>query len=479
MKIGRNEPCPCRSGRKYKFCHLDKPLPKFADTINQRSIKDRNIILLNAIVDIFGFNKGKTWDDFRWEMSNDQVRELYKVVGWLWPSNTDIIPLLPKASTKLRGFYMGETKPDFNAILQNIVRYSLYTDEILVASPFMNPKILAPDYSPLVHPELYKQDTLEMIAFIFRLAPWIETGLVNLIPNPTDFDPSLRNTVWKMAEKRWVDQKLDLSQETLDELEPRGKRLLEKTMYRLTKEQLAISIKRALPQLTDKQVIDQIEYTQRLRENDPMIVNQELPEGGELQIMRYGANLELAMYIGQLTGSYLYTDRQEQWKEILSSAQTSESEGDVWSPLTKTFHDLEFNFLNNIDPQFALRLKEEGRLDTFRGFLRKVWTKIEGNPSYEQANKLSREFSEELHEEYAKTKEEWVQIDKNLLKWVTGSGGVAAIISGGMNWQIPAAGFCITAVGKLLEARTDRRNFKQTVPLAVFLDLEKKGKILE
>jgi uncharacterized protein YchJ len=27
-KIGRNEPCPCGSGKKYKKCHINNPLPE-------------------------------------------------------------------------------------------------------------------------------------------------------------------------------------------------------------------------------------------------------------------------------------------------------------------------------------------------------------------------------------------------------------------------------------------------------------------
>jgi len=484
MKIGRNDPCPCGSGRKYKKCCLNKqPSSSPSSVLANRSIRERNLILLSAIWDIFGFSKGKSWNDVRREMSNDQIRELYRVVGWLWSLDTDIISLLPKPDSKLRGFYMGETKPDFLAILQNIVRYSLYTDEILVVSPFMNPRCLAQDFNPLVHPELYKQDTLEMVYFVLKLFPWIESGIVNLIPDPADFDYSLRKAVWGMAEKRWKEQGLELSKETLAEIEPRGKRMLEKTMYRLPKDQLAISIKRALPQLTDKQLADQIEYVQKLRKKDPMIIDQELPPSGELHITRYGANLELGLYIGQLTGSYLYTDKTEQWDEILSSKQTSPSEPEVWSPLTKSFQSLEFNFLDKIDPQFAYRLKEEGRLDRFRHFLRKVWVDIGGNPSVDQADKLAREYGDELQEEYAKTKEEWAQIDKDLLKWLSGSTGISAVIStlakGGLDWQIPTAGFCITGVLKLLQSRTDRKNFRQNVSLAVFLDLEKKGKLIQ
>lgn len=483
MKIGRNQPCPCGSGKKYKKCHLNVvPVPRTNPNLN-RTIKERNIILYNAIIDIFGFNKGKTWNDFRRDMSDDQVRELYRVYGWLWPLETDIIGLLPKPSKQLRGLYIGETKADLSSILRNVVRYSLYTDEILIVNPFINPRILAPKFNPIENPSQYKQDTLEMVYFLFQLAPWIESGIVSMVPNPTDFDSDLRKSVWTMAEKRWEEQKLELSEETIAELEPRGKESLAKFMYRLPKDKLEITIRRALPNLSDKAVADQIDYVQKLRHNNPLLLDQEVPDGGDLQIMRYGANLELGLYMGQLTGSYLYTDRRDQWNEILSVEQNSSAEPEVWSPLTDSFQSLEFSFLNRIDPSFALKLKEEGRLEGFRSFLRRVWISIGGNPSAKEAMTLAREFGDELQDQYGKTKEEWSKIDKDLITWLTGSTGITtitdAVIKGGMDWQAPALGFCISGVLSLLKSRTDRKNFRQNVPLAVFLDLEKKEKLLK
>jgi len=483
MKIGRNELCPCGSGKKYKNCHLNAPTPTSNVNHNlDRPIRDRNIIFLNAIIDIFGFNKGKTWDDIRREMTDDQVRELYRVYGWLWPLETDVISLLPEPSKKLRGLYIGETKPNLNSIVRNIVRHSLYTDEVLVVNPFMNPRILASKFNPIENPSQYKQDTLEMIYFIFQLAPWIESGVVNMIPNPADYDQELRTSVWSMAEKRWKEQGLELLPETLAELEPRGKEVIAKTLYRLPKDKLEISIRRALPDLDDKSVASQIAYVQKLRKESPLLLDQDLPEGGELQIMRYGANLELGLYLGQLTGSYLYTDVKEQWREILSAKQDN-SESELWSPLTNSFQSLEFTFLNKIDPSFALKLKEDGRLETFRNFLRRVWLSIGGNPSYDQSNSLARQFGDELAEEYRKTKEEWKQIDKDIIKFLTGSTGVItitdAIAKGGMSWQVPAMGFCVNGVLELLKARMGRKSFTNNVPLAVFLDLETKGKLLK
>ncbi len=347
----------------------------------------------------------------------------------------------------------------------------------------MNPRIIAPKYNPIENPSQYKQDTLEMVYFLFQLAPWIESGIVNMIPNPVDFDSELRKSVWSMAEKRWKEQNLELSEETMSELEPRGKESLAKFMYRLPEDKLEISIRRALPNLSDKAVKEQIDYVQELRHNNPLLLDQIIPEDGDLQIMRMGANLELGLYMGQLTGSYLYTDRKDQWNEILSAKQNSSAEPELWSPLTNSFQSLEFSFLNKVDPAFALRLKEQGRLETFRNFLRKVWIGIESAHSDKDSLRLAREFGDELHDQYGRTKEEWSKIDKELITWLTSSTGVTtitdAIVKGGMDWQAPALGFCINGVLSLLRARTDRKNFKQNVPLAVFLDLEKKGKLFK
>jgi len=61
-----------------------------------------------------------------------------------------------------------------------------------------------------------------------------------------------------------------------------------------------------------------------------------------------------------------------------------------------------------------------------------------------------------------------------LLKWTTGSGGIAAILTGGMKWEIPALGFCIAAIGELLGTKYSRERFRKAIPMSVFLDLKNK-----
>lgn len=480
MNIGRNDRCPCGSGLKYKRCHLGKPLDVYPEPFKGRSIRERNLILLDAIGDIF-FGKGEDWETMRHTITEDKVKEFYRVVAWLWPPQTDITPLLPKPDATLRGLYTGDTRPQ--EILQNIVRYSLYTEEIIVVSPFLAPLTMKPEFSPIYAPGKYRQDTLELIYFAYALAPWIEAGIVNMIPNPMDFDFRLRKEIYGMAEKRYESNKAQYDTELHEMSEEEGKKEFKRMYLRIPEEALRRKMKDFKPNATQKEIDDQVGYMLRQRKNDPLLLDEEMTGEAEIRIKRMGANLELGLYLGQATGSYLYTNRKFQWNEIMSAKQQTTDDSDLWSPLTRAFQTLDFTFLNDVDAGFAYKLKEKGRLGGFRNYLRKVWHKIEENNTPAQANSAAREFSDELHEEHRKTKEEWAKIDKEIVSWTLGTTGVSTLItpliSGGLDWIVPALGFSITGVGQLLSARYKKKEFRANVPLAVLLDLEKKHKLLK
>lgn len=485
MKISRNDRCPCGSGKKFKLCCNLLPEETRPRTNQNRPIRERNLILLSALDDIFGFKKGISWDDFRRDLSDGQVQEFYEFIDWLWPIETDVLSLLPPPSDTLRGFYIGETKP--YEIVNNILRYSLYTDEIVVTNPFHHPRTIAPEYNPIVNPSQYKQDTLEMVFFVAALSPWIAAGIVHLIPNPADYDYELRREVWRLAEKRFegVDPYKSLSSEERAQIEVEGKEMLLRTISRLPEEAQISQIKRALPNITDDEIKGQLEYIREQRKNHKLWLDQPLPEDGELRIMRLGANLELGLFIAQLTGSYLYTNRKSQWKEILSVKQPEASDPEIWSPLTRAFQTLDFEFLNNVDSEFVIGLKEEQRLESLRNYLRRLWNKIETEDNT-MMDSTVKEFKDELIEEHAKAKDEWKQIDSKLRDWMLGRGtmasgvglGLSQILTGGLNWQLPAAGFCISAVNELLNARVKRNSFRTNIPLSVFIDLDNKDRII-
>ncbi len=480
MKIGRNERCPCGSGLKYKKCHLGRHFDVYPEPFKGRSIRERNLILLDAIGNIF-FGKGENWEEMRHSISEDKVKEFYRVMAWLWPPQTDITPLLPKPDATLRGLYTGDEKPQ--EILQNIVRYSLYTEEIIVVSPFLAPLTMKPEFSPIYAPGKYRQDTLELIYFAYALAPWIEAGIVNMIPNPMDFDFRLRKEIYGMAEKRYQENVAFYDKELKEYADEESKAEFTRMYLRMPEEALIRKIKKFKPEATQEEIDGTVGYWLKRRKADPLLLDEEMTGEAEMKIKRMGANLELGLYLGQATGSYLYTNRKFQWNEIMSAKQQTTDDSDVWSPLTRAFQTLDFTFLNDVDAGFAYKLKEEGRLGGFRNYLRKVWHKIEENNTPVQANSAAREFGDELHGEYGKTKEEWAKIDKEIVDWTLGATGISTLvtplITGGLDWVAPALGFSISGVRQLLLAHYKRKEFKANVPLAVLLDLENKNKKLK
>src|SRR5690606_8599379 len=92
--LGPNDSCGCGSGRKFKHCC--KVLPE-ADrpSWDVYGIRERNLMLTRAVQDILGLTAGKSWDDVRRELSDEQVKRIHEAFGSLWPEDTDLTELLP------------------------------------------------------------------------------------------------------------------------------------------------------------------------------------------------------------------------------------------------------------------------------------------------------------------------------------------------------------------------------------------------
>lgn len=471
-KIGRNDPCPCGSGKKYKKCCLGKR--SFGETNQveperktELPLRERNLILLEAIADIFGFKKGVQWEDIKRTISGDKIRNLYTVVSWLWPPDTDVKSILPTPSRELRALYLGDARPEFLA--KNVLRFGLYADELLIVDPFHNPWCLARDYNPLEKPDQFRADTLRLILFVALLEPWIRSGLVTLIPDPSDFDYSLRRKTCELARERCKDW--EPSPEDIEEFEPTQKADFKRFFLTMPKDHIAQTIKRAVPGVSEKQVEDTLAYVDKIRKEDPLALDQSVEAtGGQLQIFRTGANLEMALYIAQLTGAFPYTNIRRRWQEILAIGKELPETAKIWSPLTKAFQDLEFKFLENVDSRFACLMRTDGRLEGFRAFLRKIWITVGGEPDVSKIGSLARDFRDELADEYHKAEAEWAEIDRALLKWA-GTTVAGGIITGGLSLEIPALGFTLAAVVELIASRMKRREFRKKVPISVFVDL--------
>jgi hypothetical protein len=434
-------------------------------------------LLIQAIDDVFGFTRGKTLDDVRAKISGEQVKDLYSIIANIWDFRTDIYKLLPEAKENLHAIYLGDVFPDM--IIKNVIRFSLYTDKIYVINPFLNPWTIRKEFNPLHIPEQFKADTIKLIVFMGLLEPWIKAGIVDLIPYPGDFDYSLNMECFRLAEERY--KTIELSEEDIKEYEPYAFSDLQRFISNLPDEALIQHIKNTSPFIDDNEIKNVVEYIHEQRKNDPLSLNQTFSgkeKVGQFNLMRSGANLEMALYLSQLTGAF-----------PLNSSDSFNETSKLWTPLTKAFQKLEFNFLDNVDVKFIEKLKETNRLGSFRNFIRKVWLSIEGTLDSNKIESLSRGFCDELKDEYQKASAEWKSINTEIVSWagytastvlissafgkISTFNETGSIISGNIALGL---GLGVASVSKLLEKYSKRKSFRQTVPMSVFVDLSKKAK---
>ena len=468
--MGRNDPCPCGSGRKYKKCCLGKR------ELSQYSLRYRNLQILAAAFDIFGLDK-RNWDDVKKIISPDRVKAFYQMVADIWsPKHTDMDTIFESNHTKLKAIYMGDIQPELLA--RSIFRFSLYTDEILVVNPFHNPWVLAPEYNPIEHPYQWLSDTLKVLYFLREMAPWISAGIVTLIPDPGDFKRSLRFQTWKLAEERLKNRPIDMNEMGI------YKDIFYKEHLRVwltaPNEVLIEKIREGNPNISEEEIAVLRNTLDDFRKNDPLFLGQKEFSSG-IVVGRAGVNLEMGLVLCHLAGAFPYTSMPLRWKELLDASDELPDIAKIWTPLSKSFAGLEFSFLDRVNSQFACNLRQDGRLESFRAFLRRLWNSISGDiPTNTKAiedNVLA--FKDELAYEYQKAQAEWKQIDRELSRSITYSalaaltGTGAFIATGHLLFNFPLLGFALKTSYDLVERNFKRSEYRKRVPMSVFIDLKK------
>jgi hypothetical protein len=470
-KPGRNDPCVCGSGKKYKHCHYGKPfMPELEMTVHQR-----NRVLLGAAYDIFGFRKGRNWQEFKQKISGQEIREFYSVQARLCKPTLDWITIMPKPTGGLTGLYLGEISPEL--ILRNLIRFSLYSDQLFVVNPVHNPWILKPEFNPIENPDQFKADTIRVLYFLFQISPWIESGIVQLIPDPGDFNWDLKRKTFQLATARRAGEAPH--ERDLEEARLEGQKELARALYALPDDRLLHVIEQSGQKLTEQEKRDLLDYARRQLQEDPLALAQPITDGnGQLRAFRAGANLETALLISQATGAFLYTNMAGKWEEIISARDQMGETARVWSPFASAFQSLKFRFLDDVDVKFANNIREHGRLETFRSFLRKIGKDTTDISDLGSLEAYVRDCKDELIGEYNKAQAEWSKIDEDCLKWASSAAAAAAAAAVGHllpNIAALSAGF-VTAIGQLGIRYLKQEQFRRTNPMSVFIDLSRKDR---
>jgi len=449
----------------------DNPVRKY-------SIKQRNQILYNAILEIFGFSKGRGWDDFRKELTNDKIKELYGVVGSLWNPDTEIMSLMPKPSNKLSAFYSGTIDP--RVIPLTVAGFSLYVDKIILISPFPNPRAMNKEYSPYHTPAQYKNDTIKNVFTMMQIMPLIDADIVEMIPDPCDFDPYFRHRIYKMAEARVKSR--GPSKEDIEYAEKLRRDDFKRFMLNLPAESLKHQIKRALPDISDEEMEKFVEYAEKEQLADPLAPLQSLTpgkDGGQLQIFRMGGNLEMALYLAQATGSYVYTDVPYRWQEIQLAIIKKPGKEDIdpWAPVVQALSSVPFVIYFASDPRFWCRVKEKGILKEFISLYRRICTSVRNIKDPYAASAEAKELAFLINK--MNMRSIWSKIEKDYKKFSKGISEQAPQykLKIPASHLIPANGLSTNGITQILLTHGSNTPYWDAVPLGAFLDLQKMRQI--
>ncbi|MFC1491415.1 DUF4238 domain-containing protein [Nitrospinota bacterium] len=478
IRIGRNENCPCRSGRKYKQCCLGKVdwphlLSKDGgEWMRYLSVRGRNMLFVNNALEILQSDTPpKSLPEYKAAFTPQAVKEISEVIVDLWPFDTDITSVLQSSNPGISGLYVGDYS--LERLARAVVQHSLYADKILLIDPFIYPYSVRKEYNPILHPEKYCTQTLLNMNIWLTFAPWVEKGVVEFIRSPANFDPELN---WKLLQ--FQKEKFENIQELKSTLKASVKQMAdefkESEGFRYTILMQPDSYLRKEFQklkMGDKDQEEEfIQYIRGRRESDPNYLEpteEVMRGGGELHMRSSGVGYEEAKIISNITGSYLMTDLPIRWKEI-ELDRTGSSSLNEWSPLSKSFQDLDLKFLNNVEMDHALKLRDQGRLDSFRSFMRKVWKlACSGMPYGEKNVQL---LADELERRVREAEGEWKQIERDLMEWVGAE--VEQMISPG-NASFFAAGFVVAGATSLVTSKMRKIGLADKYPAAFSVNLKK------
>jgi hypothetical protein len=305
---------------------------RFNLTPSRFSIRERNLMFYNAIVNVLKFKDGKDWVAVRREMTDQQIGEIYHLFEGLWPLETDLLRLLPKPDGKPRAIYTGLIHP--SVIADFALGASLYFGPVLIQHPFVHAGILRPEYSPVKNPRVYRQEFLKAVAFFFTVIPLVERGIVNLVPDPGYFNAHLREQTYSMAKLRAGE--ISTRVRDTDRMRKLAREDFQRSLLSLSPDNLRKQLNLAAAPRPDGVSMDDVmRYVERLKEDDPMIVLQDESleggeKGGQFSVMMLAPNFEMTMYLAQATGSCIVTDDRFRWAEILRTvAQRDDAQSAV------------------------------------------------------------------------------------------------------------------------------------------------------
>ena len=330
------------------------------------------------------------------------------------------------------------------------------------------------EYSPYEKPNQYREDTIKNIRMMLDLMPLIDSGIIEMVPDPCEFNPELRMRTFKMAEARMKYRGID--EKDMDFAHKLMREDMEKSIFNLPPEILKHKLKEILPDASKEEVEKALEYIQKEKIADPLACLQPIDinkEGGRLYIYKMSGTHEMALYLAQITGSFVYTDIKHCWNEYKLSELKKPDEKDInpWEPLEKAFNEYNLIMYIDPDPRFWPRIKEKGYLEDFIDFYKSVLESVRTISNPEDANIKAREYAGRLRKINLEDIFKKIEIDYKKEFKNEDNKSMSRKVTVSASYFFPINGISSNTVTQILLTHGINTSYWREVPFGLYLNL--------
>ena len=269
-----------------------------------------------------------------------------------------------------RAVYLGFVDP--RTIALSVISSLLYFDEILIVNPFPNPVYYKQDFSPTQSPAQHRSQMLKNVVVLMALEPFIDTGVLHLVPDPMEFNSDFRSVVMEMSRERGANWALKDDETQSAQALCRDE--LERWVLRLSEEEQRHLIRKSRPGITPALLERSIKCMKDKLSSDPLALLQPVSagNGGEMKVLR-GMNLELALFFAHLTGAAVYTDEPAHWRQLHEHTNVGRTaiQQARWFPLVDRARNI--THLIETDPTVVFEARKAGKLGRMRRVFRRIW----------------------------------------------------------------------------------------------------------
>lgn len=432
----------------------------------------KNEYFYEFLNDLFNIKKAKTWDDIAKNVTIEKIKRTYKTFAEIFPRNYDYISELKKGKDTFSSIHYGDIKA--RKIIDEVVRFSLYSEKIIVFHPLQNPSVTNQKIDPRKNPKYWLPDFLDSLYFYIVIQKWVRSGIVKLIINPYDYDFKLRDEmdieVAKRINKFDKEKYLHINREHALENIAEQFSLIYKNK---SKDYIVDSLLRMTqPRFTENDADEFSEIIIKGFENiNPLYNKLNIPlDGRMLAPTKGGGPLESILSISEITNGNIYTPSEMNWNQISEYGLN-----DFWLKTNRIYSKISLNFLNNVDTNFALELRKDDRLGGVRQQLKKVYSELNGIKAEDLTDLKIKDLNEGFTEELKKSEAEWKDIKKQAelsrKYWLVTSVGVPLIKN-----DISILPLAIGSLAWLYhneKSNQQKKNLmRQKNPISVFVDLK-------